>query len=95
MAVHCEIVREGYSHMGHPPWHNHLAMRRLGRVPERISITITAEGSPLEGIPVMLRFEMAQKNHHSFVFGPSDVTGKIDVSADEIRREAHKTMELS
>jgi hypothetical protein len=64
------------------------------KLPQTISITIRANGAPLEGIPAMLSFVMKQKNHHSLVFGPSDASGTIRVTADEIRREARKTMEL-
>lgn len=41
-----------------------------------------------------LTFVMARKNHHVFIFGPSDSSGSIQVSGDEIRREARKAMEL-
>ena len=64
------------------------------KVPEKTTITITTGGKPIEGVPVKLIFEMAKKNHHIFVFGPSDSSGTINVTADEIRREARKTMEL-
>jgi hypothetical protein len=64
------------------------------RVPEKISITITADGAPLKGIPAMLSFAMEQKNNHSLIFGPSDESGTIHISGDEIRLEARKTMEL-
>ena len=37
---------------------------------------------------------MAQRNNHNFVFGPSDASGNIRITGDEIRREARKTMEL-
>jgi hypothetical protein len=64
------------------------------KVPEKTTITVTTGGKPLAGVPVKLIFLMGKKNHHSFVFGPSDVTGKISIGGDEIRREARKTMEL-
>jgi len=64
------------------------------RVPGRTTITITTGGNPLTGVPVKLIFLMGKKNHHSFVFGPSDATGKISILDDEIKREARKTMEL-
>jgi hypothetical protein len=64
------------------------------RVPEKILINITANGKPLGGIPIRLSFVMAQKNHHGFIFGPSDSSGLIQVDGDEIRREARKEMEI-
>jgi hypothetical protein len=64
------------------------------RVPDKILITITANGRPLEGVPVRLSFVMARKNHHGFIFGPSNSSGLIQVNGDEIRREARKEMEI-
>lgn len=64
------------------------------KIPEKTTITVTAEGKPLAGVPVKLVFMMEKKNHHSFVFGPSDQSGTISVSNNEITREARKTMEL-
>jgi hypothetical protein len=64
------------------------------KVPVNISITLVADGKPLAGVPVNLTFIMAQKNNHNFVFGPSDTSGNIRITHDEIRREARKTMEL-
>ena len=64
------------------------------KVPEKVTITIVVEGRPLAGVPVNLTFVMGKKNNHGFVFGPSDVSGRICISGDEIRREARKTMEL-
>lgn len=64
------------------------------RVPERILINVTADGKPQEGIPVRLSFIMARKNHHGFIFGPSDASGLIQVDGDMIRREARREMEI-
>jgi hypothetical protein len=64
------------------------------KIPKQITITISTGGKPLVGVPVNLVFLMKQKNHHSFVFGPSDVSGQICVTNDEIKHEARKTMEL-
>ena len=64
------------------------------KVPANISIILIADGRPLAGVPVYLSFVMAQRNNHNFVFGPSDTSGNIRITNDEIRQEARKTMEL-
>lgn len=64
------------------------------RIPEKLSIAITADGVPLEGIPVLLTFVMARKNNHDLVFGPSDKSGDICVSGDQIRSGARKNVEF-
>lgn len=55
---------------------------------------MTADGKPIKGILVTLSFVMSRKNHHGFIFGPSDDSGVIEVSGEEIRREARKEMEI-
>jgi hypothetical protein len=64
------------------------------KLPEKTILTITSDGKPIAGVPVKLVFLMLKKNHHVFVFGPSDMSGTVSISNDEIRREARKTMEL-
>ena len=59
-----------------------------------ITIIIAADGRPLAGAPVNLTFVMGKKNNHNFVFGPSDTSGNICITDDEIRREAREAMGL-
>ena len=64
------------------------------RIPDKITITISADHTPLKGMWVKLKFFMQQKNHHGLVFGPSAEDGRIEITRNQVKQEGLKTMEL-
>jgi hypothetical protein len=48
----------------------------------------------MNGMFVVLRFSAARKNSYEMAFGPSNELGRIEITRDQILREARKSMEL-
>lgn len=64
------------------------------KVPQRLCIVLTVDGHPLKGVPVLVTFVMGRKNNHDLVFGPSNESGEIQVSGEEIKTAAQKNVEF-
>jgi hypothetical protein len=64
------------------------------KVPEKLLLTVLADGRPLAEMLVKLEFPMSAKNPHHMVFGPSDSAGQISIAGDQMRTEAKNTQAL-
>lgn len=64
------------------------------KLPEKLLLTVSADGQPLADMLVKLEFSMSAKNPHHMVFGPSDAAGQISITADQMSTEAKNTQDL-
>jgi hypothetical protein len=64
------------------------------RIPEALRITIKVSGQPAPHMMAMLKFVTARKNPYCLVFGPSDRSGLISLTREQIISEAQKEERL-
>ena len=67
----------------------------MNLLPEKIEVICSSDCTPTEGILLGLTMRTSQKNDYNFVFGPTDPTGKVVISKDEIVQQATKQLDLS
>jgi hypothetical protein len=64
------------------------------KLPEKLLLTVSADGQPFAGMLVKLEFPMSAKNPHHMVFGPSDSAGQITITGEQMSTEAKNTQDL-
>ena len=64
------------------------------RVPESIEINIAAAGKPAAKMFATLKFECSVRSSYSFVFGPSDESGRIHITREQVLVEAKKCQDF-
>jgi len=64
------------------------------KLPDKLLLTVSADGRPLAEMMVKLEFPMAAKNTHHMVFGPSDPSGQIFITGEQMSIEAKRTQAM-
>jgi hypothetical protein len=65
----------------------------MTRLPSTLELAVGANGDPLEGAWVQLTLRMKSKNDLALLVGPTDVAGRLVVTADEMERQIKATWE--
>ena len=63
-------------------------------LPDRIHVEVLSRGKPLEGLLVLTRMIMREKNDFFAIFGPTNDLGFLTIEKDELLREAEKARQF-
>ena len=67
----------------------------MTKLPSEIEVDASADGDPLEGAWIQLTLRMTAKNDFNLLIGPTDVTGRIVVRAEELVRQIEGSRDLA
>lgn len=63
-------------------------------LPDRIHIEVQSGGKPLEGLLILTRMIMREKNDFFAIFGPTNDLGFLTIEKAELLREAEKSRQF-
>jgi hypothetical protein len=70
-------------------------MKPSGTLPDSVSAVVKCGGHPTPGLFVDVRIATSSKNDFNCVFGPTDATGLLEFTRDDLLRQAARDRNLS